>query len=146
MSVILGCDHGGFTLKEILKAHLTEKNIQVEDVGTFSADRVDYPDIAATLCAKVKEHGTKGILLCGTGIGISIAANKINGIRCALCHDQYTAKMCRNHNDANVLSLGGRTTGDEVAKDIVDTFLNTPFEGGRHADRVGKIMNLEGKL
>lgn len=144
MTVHIGSDHAGFDLKEKIKAHLTEKGIEITDVGCFKPERCDYPDIAQALCKNLK--GGRGILVCGSGIGISMAANKIAGIRCALCHDHYTAKMCRQHNDANVLAVGSRTTGDEVAKDIVDTFLQTEFEGGRHADRVKKITALEANL
>eukprot|EP01126_Amoeba_proteus_P040751 TRINITY_DN4364_c0_g1_i11.p1 TRINITY_DN4364_c0_g1~~TRINITY_DN4364_c0_g1_i11.p1 ORF type:complete len:110 (-),score=17.60 TRINITY_DN4364_c0_g1_i11:313-642(-) len=106
--------------------------------------KCDYPDVAKTLCSRIANgEFERGILLCGTGIGISISANKIPGIRCALCHDHYTAMMSRQHNDANVLALGGRTTGEEVAKEIVDTFLGTEFLGMRHATRVHKISQLE---
>eukprot|EP00033_Pygsuia_biforma_P001862 GCRY01002082.1.p1 GENE.GCRY01002082.1~~GCRY01002082.1.p1 ORF type:complete len:172 (-),score=17.97 GCRY01002082.1:86-601(-) len=143
-SIVIGADHGAFELKMVLVEYLKEKGIQVLDVGTFDGSRVDYPDIAASVCAKiVSGEFEKGIVCCGTGIGISIAANKIDGIRCALCHDHYTAKMCREHNNANVLALGGRVTGDEVAKDIVDVYLSTEFLGGRHATRVEKIMKLQ---
>ena len=109
--------------------------------------RCDYPDISADVCQTLlsapEDANALGILVCGTGIGISIAANKVRGIRCALCHDHYSALMCRKHNNANVIALGGRTTGEEVAKEIVETFLQTAFEGGRHAERVGKIMTQE---
>ena len=113
------------------------------DVGCHSATRCDYPDIAALAgAATLAETNTlqRGIVVCGSGIGISIAANKVPGVRCALLHDHYGAVMCRKHNNANMIALGGRTTGIEIAKEIVDAFLSTEFEGGRHADRVGKIM------
>jgi ribose 5-phosphate isomerase B len=140
--VFIGSDHGGFEMKEALKNYLKSKEVPVNDVGTHSADSCDYPDIAQGLCTQLlgsPSPGDLGILVCGTGIGISMAANKVAGIRCALCHDHFTAKMCRQHNNANVLALGGRTTGIEVAKEIVDTFLTEGFQGGRHERRVGKI-------
>ena len=148
-TVVVGADHGGYELKELLLAHLGavhNETVEVVDVG-FGAERCDYPDVASAVGERVAAAGdaatTCGMVVCGTGIGISIAANKVPGIRAALCHDHYTAAMARQHNDANVLALGGRVTGAEVAKDIVDTFLATAFEGGRHATRVGKIMALE---
>jgi len=141
--IVVGCDHAAYDLKVIIIKFLKEKGFEVIDVGCPDTNRVDYPDISATACAKVLELDTKGILICGSGIGIGIAANKINGIRCALVHDNFTAKMCRQHNDANMISFGARVTGDEVAKDMVNTFLSTDFEGGRHADRVAKIMKLQ---
>jgi ribose 5-phosphate isomerase B len=133
---------------EFIKKHLSFLGYEVKDLGCFIPDRCDYPNIAAEVCQDIKNKDIKGrtkmgILFCGTGIGISIAANKIRGIRCALCHDHYTAVMSRKHNNANVLSLGGRTTGKEIAKEIVETFLTTEFEGGRHETRVQKIMALE---
>lgn len=118
--------------------------VEVNDIGVYTAEPVDYPDIAAKVCAEITAgRSVFGILLCGTGIGISIAANKIHGIRAALCGDVYSAKMARQHNDANVLALGGRVLGFGPAGEIVRAFLDTPFEGGRHARRVGKIMALE---
>ena len=141
--VYIGSDHGGFELKEKVKDYFREKNIEFEDVGTFSEESVDYPDIAQKLALRVVNGNAKGILICGTGIGMSIAANKIKGVRCALCHDAYTAEFARRHNDANIIAFGGRTTGVEVAKQMVDIFLNTPFDGGRHERRVKKIMALE---
>ncbi len=141
--IFIGSDHGGFELKEQIKGFLKEKGVEFEDVGCFSAESVDYPDIARTVALKVASSNSKGILICGTGIGMSIAANKIRGVRCALCHDAYTAEFSRRHNDANIIAFGGRTTGLEVAKQMVDVFLNTPFDGGRHERRVKKIMELE---
>ena len=133
---------------EFIKKHLSFLGYEVKDLGCFIPDRCDYPNKAAEVCQDIKNKDVKGrkkmgILFCGTGIGISIAANKIREIRCALCHDHYTAVMSRKHNNANVLALGGRTTGKEVAKEIVETFLTTDFEGGRHETRVQKIMALE---
>ena len=140
----LASDHGGFALKQEIMAYLKESGIEYEDLGTYSTESVDYPVYAAKLGRAVAAgEYERGILLCGTGIGISIAANKIDGIRCALCTDCYSAEMSRRHNDANVLALGGRTMGVEVAKQIVDIFLRAPFEGGRHQRRVDLIMALE---
>ena len=140
----LASDHGGFALKQEIMAYLKESGIEYEDLGTYSTESVDYPVYAAKLGRAVAAgEYERGILLCGTGIGISIAANKIKGIRCALCTDCYSAEMSRRHNDANVLALGGRTMGVEVARKIVDIFLRTPFEGGRHQRRVDLIMALE---
>ena len=141
--VVIGSDHGGFFLKEEIKRFLEELGKSFEDVGTFSADSVDYPDIAKTVAKKVVENKSIGILICGTGIGMSIAANKVKGIRCALCHDAYTAEFARRHNDANIIAFGGRTTGVEIAKQMVKIFLSTPFDGGRHQRRINKITELE---
>jgi ribose 5-phosphate isomerase B len=144
-SVLIGSDHGGYEMKEQLKNYLKSCEIDFEDVGTYSTDSCDYPDIAHTLCNKLVSNNNgddktrRGILVCGTGIGISIAANKVPGIRCALCHDHYTVSMSRKHNDANVLALGGRTTGIEIAKEMVDVFLTEKHDGGRHSRRVNKI-------
>lgn len=145
MKITIGCDHGALELKEEVKRMLAERSeVEVNDIGVYTAEPVDYPDIAAKVCAEITAgRSVFGILLCGTGIGISIAANKIHGIRAALCGDVYSAKMARQHNDANVLALGGRVLGFGPAGEIVRAFLDTPFEGGRHARRVGKIMALE---
>lgn len=143
MKISLGCDHGGYELKEIIKKHLENKGIEVLDVGTDSLDSVDYPDYgekAALLVAN--KEADKGIVVCTTGIGISIAANKVDGIRCALCTDSFMAKMTRLHNDANMLALGAGIVGKNLALDIVETWLDTEFEGGRHTKRVEKIMNI----
>ncbi len=143
--IAIGSDHAGYALKcEIIK-HLEEKGIEFIDCGC-SGESVDYPDIAEKTCAKVVSgEADKGILICGTGVGISISANKINGIRAALCGDWYSAKYTRLHNDANVLCMGGRVIGAGLAIEITDIFLETEFEGGRHARRVEKIMKLEEK-
>eukprot|EP00762_Andalucia_godoyi_P001916 ANDGO_05961.mRNA.1 Putative sugar phosphate isomerase YwlF len=144
--VAIGSDHGGVVLKHEIVQFLKTLDCvsNVNDIGPFSADRVDYPDFAKLVCDEVtSKRSDFGIVVCGSGIGVSIAANKVRGIRCGLCHDHYSAKMCRLHNNCNVVALGERTTGVEVAKDIVDTFLRTPFEGGRHVERVNKIMDLE---
>lgn len=145
MKITIGSDHGAVELKDEVKKVLAEfPDIEVSDVGTFGAEAVDYPDIAEKVCADVVSgKSERGIVLCGTGIGISIASNKIHGIRCALCNDVYSARMSREHNDANVLAMGGRVTGFGVAGEIVRTWLTTEFSGGRHARRVGKIMALE---
>lgn len=142
-SVVVGSDHGGFDLKVQIVEHLKAQGVVVEDVGCHSAARCDYPDIAS-LAGKAVADGrhAQGIVVCGSGIGISIAANKVPGIRCALLHDHYGAVMCRRHNNANMMALGGRVTGVEVAKEIVDAFLSTEFDGGRHEARVGKIMSI----
>ena len=143
--IAIGSDHAGYALQcEIIK-HLEEKGIEFIDCGC-SGESVDYPDIAEKTCAKVVSgEADKGILICGTGVGISISANKINGIRAALCGDWYSAKYTRLHNDANVLCMGGRVIGAGLAIEITDIFLETEFEGGRHARRVEKIMKLEEK-
>lgn len=147
MKISLGCDHGGYDLKEIIKKHLESKKIEVVDVGTYSIDSVDYPDYGSKAAELVaKKEVDKGIVICTTGIGISIAANKVKGIRCALCTNSYMAKMTRLHNDANMLALGAGIVGKNLALDIVDTWLDTDFEGGRHTKRVEKIMNIENTL
>ena len=144
MKIAIGCDHGGYELKNKIIALLEKEGYFVEDCGTFSTESVDYPDIAKVVCEKVTEEiADKGILVCGTGIGMSIAANKIKGIRCAHCTDTSSAAMAREHNNANVLALGERITGDELAFCIVKTYLSTEFAGGRHQIRVEKIANLE---
>ncbi|MBF1692989.1 ribose 5-phosphate isomerase B [Selenomonas sp.] len=145
MKITIGSDHGAVELKEEVKMVLHEfEDVRVTDVGTFGTESVDYPDIAEKVCADVVSgKADRGIVLCGTGIGISIAANKIDGIRAALCGDVYSAIMSRKHNDANVLAMGGRVTGIGPAGEIVRAWVCTEFEGGRHARRVDKIMALE---
>ena len=145
MKITIGSDHGAVQLKEEVKMVLKEYgDVEVKDVGTFGTDSVDYPDIAEKVCGDVVSgKADRGIVLCGTGIGISIAANKIKGIRCALCNDVYSAKMSRQHNDANVLAMGGRVLGFGPAGEIVRAFVEGKFEGGRHERRVNKIMALE---
>ena len=145
MNIVVGSDHGAVDLKEEVKLVLKEfPDIKVVDVGTFSHDPVDYPDIAKMVCEKIISGDCeRGVVLCGTGIGISISANKIKGIRCALCSDVFSAKMARAHNDANVLALGGRVLGVGPAGEIVRAFIESKFEGGRHERRVNKIMDLE---
>ena len=144
--IAIGSDHGGFALKEEIKKHLTERGVEFRDYGTFSEESCDYPIYAEKVCMAVTGgEAEKGILCCGTGIGMSMAANKIKGIRCACCGDCFSAEMTRRHNDANVLALGGRVVGPGLAEKMVDLFLDTPYEGGRHARRVGMVMELENK-
>lgn len=143
-TIAIAADHGGFDLKRTLVAELEAAGYQVLDLGTHSTDSVDYPDMADLLAAAIRAgKARRGVVICGTGIGISIAANRHPAIRAALCHHVTDARLCRQHNDANVLALGGRTTGVEVAKDCLRTFLTTEFEGGRHARRVAKLGSPE---
>ena len=142
--IIIGCDHGGFDLKNEIISHLEKRAIEVTDVGTYSTDSCNYPDYARALCKRIQSgEFERGILVCGTGIGISIAANKHNGIRAACCSDTFSARMTRMHNDANVLCMGGRVVGAGLACDMVDLFVDTEFEGGRHETRVNKVMAIE---
>ncbi|MBE3595432.1 MAG: ribose 5-phosphate isomerase B [Hydrogenibacillus sp.] len=148
MRVAIGADHGGFELKEALKRLIVEElGCDVDDVGCLecAAGRsVDYPDYAFPVAEKVaRGEADRGILICGTGIGMAIAANKVPGVRAALVHDLYSAKMSRAHNDANVLTMGGRVVGPEIAREIVRIWLATPFEGGRHERRLSKIAAQE---
>lgn len=139
-TIAIAADHGGFELKAQLARHLQDKGFNVLDLGTDSAESVDYPDIAERLVEAIRAgRARRGLLMCGSGIGVSIAANRHPEIRAALCHDVTTARLSRRHNDANVLVLGGRTIGPEIAKECLDIFLVTEFEGGRHARRVGKL-------
>lgn len=140
MKIAIASDHGGFELKEIIKQHLLERNLEVTDLGTNSADSVDYP-IYGKACGEAVAKGQAdcGIVVCGTGIGISIAANKVKGIRCGLCTSVEMAKLTKQHNNANVLALGGRTTAPELAIQITDTWLDTEFEGGRHERRTNML-------
>lgn len=143
MKIILGSDHGGYSLKESIKKYLTEKGIEVIDKGCHSSESVDYPVYAKLVADSINaKEGDFGILVCGTGLGISIAANKIKGIRAALCYNTTVARLSREHNNANILALGGRMTGDVLAFEIVDTFLNTEFLGGRHQKRVDMIEEI----
>ena len=142
--IAIGCDHGGFILKNMLVDHLKEKGYEIVDCGSYDGGPVDYPDIAKKVCAAVREgEAEKGILVCGTGIGMSIAANKHKGIRAAVCSEHFSARYTRLHNDTNVLCLGARVIGGGLACELVDIFLNTPFEGGRHQTRVDKITAIE---
>ena len=145
MKVVIGCDHGGFELKEVLSAHLKDKGFDVVDVGTYDTNSVDYPDLAQKACEEVISGRCEwGVLICGTGIGISIAANKVNGIRCALVSNEYSAEMTKRHNNANMVAFGGRVTGPDLAKHILDAYVGAEFEGGRHEKRIEKISALEG--
>lgn len=144
MKIAMGCDHGGYALKEALKQYLTAQGHEIADCGCYTPERCDYPDAGAAAARKVASgECERGIVICTTGIGISIAANKIRGIRCAHCGDVYSAEMTRRHNDANMLALGAGVVGELAAKKMTDVFLTTGFEGGRHAERVEKIMALE---
>lgn len=144
MKIGIGSDHGGFELKEILKDYLVEKGHSLVDVGCYSEDSVDYPDIGEDLCREVIEGNIdEAIAICGTGIGISIACNKVKGIRAAHVTDTFSARASKNHNNANVLCMGARITGVEIAKDIVDNYLESSFDHGRHERRVNKIMDIE---
>lgn len=144
MRIVIGSDHGGFDLKEAIKTWLGEWGHEVIDVGTHSRESCDYPDYAEKAAKMVVAgEADRGVLICGTGIGIGIAANKVRGIRCALCTDTYMATMSRAHNDANMLALGARVIGHGLAEAIVKIWLETPFEGGRHQRRLDKIHALE---
>ena len=144
MKIALGCDHGGYELKEFIKKTLDKLGYEYEDFGCYSTESVDYPIYGEKVARSVASgECDRGIVICTTGIGISIAANKVKGIRCALCGDSLSAEMTRRHNDANMLALGAGITGPNLAKRIVETFLNTEFEGGRHARRVGLLDAIE---
>lgn len=140
MKIALASDHGGFALKEYVKKHLLNRQIEVEDLGTYSEESVDYPKYGKA-CGEAVAEGKAdlGIVVCGTGIGISIAANKVKGIRCGLCTSVEMAHLTKQHNNANILALGGRTTAPELAVQIVDEWLDTEFEGGRHQRRVDML-------
>lgn len=145
MKIGIGSDHGGFELKEYIKEYLDKKGISYIDYGTNSLDSVDYPDYGKKVAEAVAaKEVNRAIVVCGTGIGISIACNKVKGIRCALCGDTYSARMSREHNDANILALGGRVIGRDLAIEIVSIWLKTEFAGGRHEKRVEKISEIEG--
>ena len=142
--IALGADHAGWQLKEEIKAWLLDRGADVTDFGTHSPDPVDYPDYAAQVGEAVASgKAERGILVCGTGIGMAMTANKVPGVRAAFCPDLFTARMSREHNDANVLALGGRLTGRELALEIVEMWLAAAFQGGRHARRLGRLAELE---
>ncbi|AKN33301.1 ribose 5-phosphate isomerase [Clostridium carboxidivorans P7] len=146
MKIALGSDHAGLPLKKEIITHLEGKGIQIEDFGTYTESSCDYPEFALKVAEEVAAKNFDfGILVCGTGIGISIAANKVPGIRAAVCGDTFSAHACREHNDANILTLGQRVVGLGLALDIVDIFLDTKFEGGRHQKRIDKISDIEKK-
>jgi len=141
--VLLGADHGGFLLKENIKRFLSANNIEYRDYGTFDEESCDYPDIAKLVCNNLNlDTDDRALLFCGTGIGISISANKIKGIRAACCTDYFSAKYTRLHNNANVLCLGGRVIGFGLCEELVNVFLNTDFQGGHHQNRIDKIENI----
>ena len=140
MKFYIATDHAGYAVKDYIKTLVTDRGHEIVDLGPDSADRVDYPDFGRKCAEAVAaDEGSFGIIVCGTGIGISMAANKVPGIRAALCHDAYTAAMARAHNDAQILALGERVVGQGVIESMIDAFIATPFEGGRHAGRVAKI-------
>ncbi len=146
MKIAVGCDHGGFEHKNAIAEHLKERGFEVTDYGIYEVKSVDYPDIAEKLCDSiVNGENELGILVCGTGIGMSIAANKVKGIRAAACSEHFSAKYTRLHNNSNVLCLGGRVIGVGTAIELVDLFVDTSFEGGRHQTRVDKITAIENK-
>lgn len=146
MKVALGCDHAGFGLKELVSACLREAGHEVLDQGTFSESSCDYPDFAERVARLVSAgEAERGIAICGTGIGMAMTANKLPGVKAAACNDIYTARYSRLHNDANVLTLGARVVGPGVAEEIVRTWMETPFEGGRHARRLERLAEIEGQ-
>ncbi len=140
----IGADHGGYELKEKIKAHLDERKTEYKDFGTYSEERCDYPVYAEKVCRAVQSGECEyGILVCGTGIGMSMAANKFKGIRCALLTNSFSARLTKEHNNANVIALGGRVTASGIAMEIVDSFLDASFQGGRHQKRIDLISELE---
>lgn len=144
MKIAMACDHGGFRLKNVLKEYLESNGYEVEDFGTHNEDSCDYPDYAGK-AAKAVANGScdKGVVVCGTGIGVSITANKVNGIRCALVHDVFSAKATRAHNDTNMIAMGQRVIGEGLALEILSAWLDTDYEGGRHDQRIEKMMSYE---
>jgi ribose 5-phosphate isomerase B len=147
MKISLGSDHAGFELKEDLRGYLAEQKVEVIDLGVYNEEPVDYPDIGASVAQKVSRGEVdRGILICGSGIGMSIVANRFPGVRAALCHGLYTARISREHNDANLLILGGRLIGKGLAREILKVWLETGFQGGRHQRRLEKIRALEEKI
>ena len=145
--IAIASDHGGFDLKESIIAHLLNSGWEVDDLGPHSTDSVDYPDYGIKLAEEVSEKKVeRGIVICGTGIGMSIVVNRYPGIRGTLCSDVFTAKLCREHNDSNILVMGGRVIGKGLAAEIVNTWLNTPFEGGRHQRRLDKINQIDASI
>lgn len=144
--IALACDHGGYNLKEAIKKHLEAQDVEVKDFGTYSEESVDYPIYAEKAARAVaNKECTLGIICCGTGIGVSMVANKVKGIRAAVVTNEFCAEMTRRHNDANILCMGGRVIDENTALKLTDIFLNTPFEGGRHINRVCMIKDLEEK-
>ena len=146
MKIALACDHGGLQFKKILLDYLQKKGHEVKDFGTYTADSCDYPDFVLPAAEAVASgECDRGILVCSTGVGVSIVANKVKGIRCAHCHDTYSAKYTRLHNDANMISFGQKIIGEGLLLELVEVFLSTEFEGGRHQRRVDKIKSIEDK-
>ncbi|WP_031314011.1 ribose 5-phosphate isomerase B [Caldanaerobacter subterraneus] len=146
MKIILGSDHFGFDLKEIIKEHLRSKGIEVIDVGVYDKNPVDYPDIAVVVAERVASgEFERGILICGTGIGMAIVANKVPGVRAAVCHDVYSAERARKSNDAQIMTMGGVIVGPELAKKLVDVWLESEFQGGRSLPKVEKIKMIDAK-
>ncbi len=146
MLIAIGCDHGGLKLKELVRNFFEQQGIPYKDFGTYTEDSVDYPDFALKVAEAITSgQCQKGVLICGTGIGISIAANKVPGIRAALCHDTFSAKATREHNDSNILAMGERVIGPGLALEIVKTWLGNDFAGGHHCARVEKINEIEAK-
>ncbi|OJU10888.1 MAG: ribose 5-phosphate isomerase B [Clostridiales bacterium 43-6] len=144
--IALGCDHGGFALMEAVIKHLEQRGIEYKNFGVYECKSVDYPDIALPVAEMVASgQAEKGILICGTGIGMSIAANKVTGIRASVCGEEFSTKFTRLHNDSNILCLGARVTGEGLALSLVDLYIDTPFEGDRHTARVEKITEIERK-
>lgn len=142
--IAIGCDHGGYDLKLKILEYLKNENLEFKDFGCGAGEKADYPDIAKAVCESiVSGECEKGVLICGTGIGISIAANKVHGIRAAVCGDIYSAEMAKRHNNANVITMGGRVIGDVVAVEIVKAWLGAEYEGGRHGARLDKIAEME---
>jgi len=143
----IASDHAGFELKESIIAYLHDKGVELEDFGPENNDRVDYPDYGISIARAIQEKKVdRGIVICGTGVGMSIVVNRFPGIRGTLCSDLYTTKMCREHNDSNILIMGGRVIGKGLAEEIVTVWLDTPFEGGRHQKRLDKIEEIDRKL
>ncbi len=143
--IALACDHGAYALKESVKQHLEKKGLEYKDFGTYSTDSCDYPDYAGPAAQAVASgECDRGIVMCTTGIGVSITANKVKGIRCALLSDVMSARLTRQHNDTNMMAIGAGVTGEKLALEIIDTWLDTAFEGGRHQRRIDKMMALEG--
>lgn len=146
MKIAIGADHGGFSLKEIIKEDLVKKGYEVKDFGTYSKDSVDYPDIAKEVTSSVNSNESEfGILVCGTGIGMSMAANKVSGIRAAVVSDVFSARATKEHNNANIICLGERVVGPGLALLIVEEYMKSEYQGGRHQTRIDKIMRLESK-
>ena len=146
MKIAIGCDHGGICLKATVIDVLEQRGIEYVDLGTYDESSVDYPDYGEKVANAVSAGEVdKGVILCGTGIGISIAANKVKGVRAAVCHNVFTATMAAEHNNANILAMGGRIVSPELAREMLEAWLDTPFGGGRHANRVAKISAIEAK-